>query len=102
MLELLQLPRLQDGQGIADTLRHGDKNVSEAKKRKSRDDDSGGPDLSEERLERTGLDTTVSSRSENYNNHIITTLFTLWVFSRQINNNNNQIVKKDEAEKRKS
>lgn len=50
MLELLQLPHLQDGQGIADTLRHGDKNVSEAKKRKSRDDDSGGPDLSEERL----------------------------------------------------
>lgn len=50
MLELLQLPHLQDGQGIADTLRHGDKKVSEAKKRKRSDDDSGGPDLSEERL----------------------------------------------------
>lgn len=50
MLALVQLPHLQDVQGISDTLRHGDKDVSAAKKTKRSDDDSGGPDLSEERL----------------------------------------------------
>lgn len=70
MLELLPLPHLQEVQGTADTLRHRDKSVSEVKKRKRSDDDSGGLDLSKERLLETGLDTfgmkvTASSRSGN-------------------------------------